>query len=230
MTYLISRRALVLGGCTLLALPACTTVGDYAGPGLQDAIRRLLTISSQRAFTRLVQDNGFFEDDLARVTLPAQLGGSGTAGVLAALLRSPTVQTQLLRLVNNAAARAANNAAPLVYQSIRDLTITDAMSLVRGGPTAATDFLRASIGGRIVDVLFPEVGTALRVLDSGVLTQVLGVATGIDLAGLQQDVSRKAAEGIWRAIGREEASIRANPKSADDPLLGGVFGVLGRAG
>lgn len=228
MDHLISRRALVGAGFALplLALPGCTTLGDFGGFGFEDAIRRLLTISSQRAFTNLLRDNGFFEDELARVTLPPQLGGAGASSALGALLRTPAVQNQLLRLVNNAAAAAAENAAPIVYDSIRGLTITDAVSIVRGGPTAATAYLERSIDDRIVDALFPGVGTALRVLDSGILSQTLGAATGIDFTGLQQDVTRKTAQGIWRAIGREEAQIRANPSATGDPVLTGVFGVL----
>ena len=227
MTMMFSRRTLLGAGCALplLALPGCSTIGDYGGFGLEDAIRRLLTVSSQRAFANLLQDNGFFEDELARVTLPPQLGGAGAPGVLAALLRTPAAQNQLLRLVNSAAAEAAENAAPVVYDSIRDLTITDALSIVRGGPTAATAYLEQSIGDRIVGALFPGVGNALRVLDSGVLSQALGAATGIDFAGLQQDVAQKAARGIWRAIGREEAAIRADPSRVDDPVLRGVFGL-----
>ena len=227
MTIMFSRRGLIGAGCALplLALPGCSTIGDFGGFGLEDAIRRLLTISSQRAFANLLQDNGFFEDEVARVTLPAQLGGSGTSSVAAALLRTPAVQNQLLRLVNAAAADAAKNAAPIVYDSIRDLAITDALSIVRGGPTAATAYLEQSTGDRIVDALFPGVGTALRAVDSGLLSQALGAATGIDVAGVQQDVTRKTAQGIWRAIGREEAAIRANPSDVDDPVLRSVFGL-----
>lgn len=224
----ISRRTLLGAGFTLplLALPGCTTLGDFGGFGLEDAIRRLLTVSSQRAFANLLQDEGFFQDELARVNLPPQLGGAGATSVLSSLLRTPTVQNQLLRLVNRAAAEAAENAAPIVYDSIRDLTIVDALSIVRGGPTAATAYLERSLGERIVDALFPGVGNALRVLDSGILSKALGAATGINFAGLQEDVTRKTAQGIWRAIGREEAAIRANPSSANDPVLSGVFGVL----
>lgn len=223
-----SRRAVIGAGVSipLLMLPACTTLGDFGGFGLEDAIRRLLTISSQRAFAGLLQENGFFQDELARVALPPQLGGSGATAVAAALLRQPAIQGQLLRLVNDAAAQAAENAAPVVYDSIRSLTITDALSIVRSGSTAATDYLERSIGTRIVDALFPGVGTALRVLDSGLLGRALGAATGIDFAGLQQDVTRKTAQSIWRAIGREETAIRADPSSTHDPVLTSVFGVL----
>ncbi|WP_158274587.1 DUF4197 domain-containing protein [Sphingosinicella humi] len=220
------RRLLSLALVTpALALPSCT-LGELGGFGLEDAIRRLLTVSSQRAFAGLLQENGFFEDELARVSLPPQWGGSGATAVAAALLRQPAVQDRLLRLVNAAAAEAADNAAPIVYDSIRSMTIPDALSIVRGGPTAATQYLERQIGERIVEALFPGVGSALRVLDSGLLSQALGAATGIDFAGLQRDVTQKTAEGIWRAIGREEAAIRADPSSTNDPVLTRVFGVL----
>lgn len=220
------RRLLSLAlAAPALTLPSCT-LGQLSGFGLEDAIRRLLTVSSQRAFAGLLQENGFFEDELARVSLPPQWGGSGATAVAAALLRQPAVQDRLLRLVNAAAAEAAENAAPIVYDSIRSMTITDALSLVRGGPTAATQYLERQIGEGIVEALFPGVGSALKVLDSGLLSQALGAATGIDFAGLQRDVTRKTAEGIWRAIGREEAAIRANPSSTNDPVLTSVFGVV----
>jgi hypothetical protein len=82
------------------------------------------------------------------------------------------------------------------------------------------------MGNAIVDAMFPGVGNALRSLDSGVLNQVARAATGVDFAGIQRHVSQSAARGIYRAIGREEAAIRANPRATGDPVLMGVFGVL----
>ena len=39
--------------------------------------------------------------------------------------------------------------------------------------------------------------------------------------------SATAEPSLHRAIGREEAAIRANPRATGDPVLIGVFGVLG---
>ena len=226
MALPMNRRALLRGVALLPLFPLAGCATGYGGFSLEEAVRRLLTISSQRAFASLLQENGFFESDVARIGLPPQLGGSGASSVLAALLRSGTVQTQLLRLVNGAAREAAETAAPVVTESIRSMTIADAVSIVRGGSTSATDYLQRSMGTALVNVMFPDVGNALRVLDSGILGQALQVATGIDFAGLQQDVARKASDGIYRAIGREEAAIRSDPSATGDPLLTTVFGVL----
>ena len=90
MDLLLTRRRLIAAGCTLplLALPGCATkLGDLFN--LEDAVRRLLTISSQRAFARLLTDEGFFADELTRVELPSQLGGSRIASTLARLSTTP---------------------------------------------------------------------------------------------------------------------------------------------
>jgi hypothetical protein len=224
-----TRRSLIAAGLALplLALPGCATrIGALFN--LEDAIRRLLTLSSQRAFARLLTDEGFFRDDIARIEPPPQLGGSTVTTALAIALGTRAVQDRLLRLVNEAAEEGAEAAAPVVYDSIRDMTIVDAVRIVRGGPTAATDYLQGQMGERIFDAIFPGVGTALRVAQSGVIERVLSVATGINFPGLQADVARKASAGIYRAIGREEAAIRADPGSTGDPLLSGVFGILRR--
>jgi hypothetical protein len=218
MDQLLSRRSLLAAGCALplLALPGCASLPGF---GMVDAIRRLLTISSQRAFARLLTENGFFEDEAARIGLPE------TGALASALLRTPLVQNQLLRLMNRAAANAAEVAAPMVYDSIRAMSFGDAVALVRGGPTAATDLLERTMGNAIVDAMFPGVGNALRSFDNGILNQVVRGATGIDFQGLQRHVSESAARGIYRAIGREEAAIRANPRATNDPVLIGVFGL-----
>lgn len=224
-----SRRSLIGVGLLLplLALPGCATrLGDLVD--LEPAIRRLLTLSSQRAFARLLADEGFFRDDLARIQPPPQLGGRAVTAALAVALGTRAVQDRLLRVVNSAAREGAERAAPVVYQSIRDMTIADALAIVRGGPTAATDHLASAMGERIFDALFPGVGNALRLAENGVIQRVLQVATGINFPGLQADVTRKTAAALYRAIGREEAAIRADPNSAGDPVLAAMFRVLRR--
>jgi hypothetical protein len=215
----LNRRRLIAAGLVLplLALPGCAArLGDIAS--LEPAIRRLLTLSSQRAFARLLTDQGFFRDDVARIQPPPQLGGSAVTATLAVALGTRAVQDRLLRVVNAAAEEGARRAAPAVYDSIRDMTITDARSIARGGPTAATDHLARSMGERIFDAIFPGVGEALRAAENGIIQRALQFAPG-----LQADVTRKTAAALYRAIGREEAAIRADPGSAGDPALAGLF-------
>src|SRR3546814_4136312 len=132
----ISRRRLV-GAALALPLLSLSACAGFGGFGMEDAIRRLLTLSSQRAFAQLLEENGFFAHDVARNALPPELGGNAPTTLLAALLRQPPVRERLMRQVNKAAGEAENVAAPIVLESIRGMTIADALSIVRGGSTAA---------------------------------------------------------------------------------------------
>lgn len=226
MNSVISRRRLIGAGLVLplFALPGC--LAGVGGFDFAEALRRLLTLSSQRAFAGLLRENGFFADEVARVTLPPELGGSGSTSIVAALLQMPAIQQRLLVQANKAAESAARAATPVVMDSIRSLRFSDALYIARGGPTAATDYLQQSMGPALFNALFPGVGNGLRLFDNAIVTQALGAATGINFTGLQHDIARKASDGIYRAIAREEAAIRANPQATGDPLIIGVFGLL----
>jgi hypothetical protein len=219
----MDRRTLIATAALapLLALPGCATTGG--GFNLVEAIRRLLGLSAQRAFASLLQENGFLDSAVARINVPDALGGVRATGIVSAILNSGAFRDRLARQLNRAAEKGAALAAPLVTDAITSLSVADALSVVRGGPTAATDVLRGVLGERLIETMIPGIGGGLRLFDSQVVTQALKQVTQIDFAGLRDDVTRKASDGIYRAIGTEEAAIRANPSATGDPLLMAVF-------
>lgn len=221
----IDRRRILLAGAVLplASLAACTGMGGF---DLTEAIRRVLTLSSQRAFARLLAEDGYYNDQLARIELPDQLGGAGSSSVLAALLGTSAVRNQLLGILNDAAAEGAERAAPLVTDAIRNFSVADALSIIRGGGNAATLALRGQIGDALLPAMFPEVGRALSVAENPIVGRVLQAATGIDITGLRDNVTRQAVDGIYAAMGREEEAIRANPRATNDPVIIGAFGLL----
>jgi Protein of unknown function (DUF4197) len=220
------RMALALfGAVPLFGLAGCA--GGGLGFDLTQAIQRLLSLSSQRAFASLLQPNGFLDNSIARIDLPPQLGGQGATNILSAILRSGPVRERLVKQVNRAAEKGAEIAAPMVTQAITSISITDALSIIKGGPEAATSLLRTSMGDALLTSMVPGIDTGLKLFDDKIVQEALRSATGIDLQGLVRDVSGKASNAIYRAIGKEEAAIRANPQATNDPLLIGVFTVVG---
>lgn len=205
----------------LLMLPGCATTGG--GFDLSEAIRRLLGLSAQRAFASLLRENGFLDSAVARIDIPPALGGARATDIVSAILRSGAFRDRLSRQLNRAAEKGAALAAPLVTEAIGMLTVGDALAVVRGGPRAATDVLQNTLGPRLFEAMVPGIGDGLRLFDSRVVTEALRQVTSIDFAGLRDDVTRKASEGIYRAIASEEAAIRANPSATGDPLLTAVF-------
>ncbi|MEY2928348.1 MAG: hypothetical protein RL367_2825 [Pseudomonadota bacterium] len=221
----ITRRTLIVSAAALplVWLPGCATMGGFS---LVEAIRRLLSLSGQRAFASLIRENGFLDSQIAQISLPDALGGQTGTSIVSAMLRSSGFRSRLTRQLNRAAEKGAEIAAPLVSEAIQSVSIEDAASIIRGGPEAATGLLKSKMGSALFTAMIPGIETGLKLFDSSAVTDALKLATGIDLAGLRDDVSRKASDGIYRAIGREEAAIRADPQATNDPLLIGVFGLI----
>lgn len=208
-----------------MLLPVAVVTGCAGGPGgyaVDEGVRRLLTLSSQRAFGRLLAPGGFYDSEVARIKPPEALGGRGD--VMGAILQTGAVRRQLAIALNDVAGEAAERATPVVLDSIRGLTIPDAVAVLRGGPTAATSLLQQRAGGAVLDALLPGVTRGLRSDLAEMAGAALAARTGIDYVELGQTVAAQASDGIFRAIGREEAAIRADPRSTRDPVLIALLG------
>lgn len=219
------RRAF-LGGLTLggaaLALPSCAGIPGFS---MVDAVQRLLFLSSERAFGRMLQSDGFWDSQVAQLGLGNLLGTRGD--VLSRILTSSLFKNRLEGAFADIAYEGAERAAPLVTEAVRTIGIQNAIDLVRGGPTAATSFLRGSMGTSLVEAMVPELGDAMRVASDPLVGELLRGLTGVDLAGATTRFSTNIDNTIWREMGVEEAAIRANPRETNDPLIIGVFGVGG---
>lgn len=220
MTGMTRRQlALTLAAAPLtLAVGGCATGGGYS---LTEAIRRLLTLSSQRAFAVLLQPGGYYDSQVARLALPPRYASA--TGLVGQILNSGPVRDRLSRTLNGIAERGAERAAPVITNAISTLTVADALSVVRGGERAATDLLSGQIGSGVIEAMFPAVGDALRLAGDNTLSRLLRSVTGYDVAALARDVTDSAARGLWNGIAAEEAAIRANPQATNDPLLTAVF-------
>lgn len=217
-----SRRKFLGGiglGAAALALPGCASYGGFS---YVDAIRRLLTLSSTRAFDRLLSDNGFYDSQVGRLQLDRFLGSRG--GILRSILTSQLVKDRLFIGLADVAAEGAERAAPVIFDTIRVVGFENAAALITGNPRAATSFLRDNMGSRLVDVMLPEVGQAMRVIGDPVIGSALSALSGTNLSSFVSGLTDAAEETIWSEMGNEEAGIRANPRATNDPLLMGVFG------
>jgi hypothetical protein len=217
----LHRRGFLAGvsAAGLLALPGCSSLGGFS---FTDAIARLLFLSSDRAFARMLDGGGFWDQQVAQLGLGQFLGGRGD--VLSRILTSALFKNRLEDAFGDIAYEGAQRAAPLVADTIRVIGWDNAIDLVRGGPTAATSFLRQNMGTTLINAMVPEVGGALRVASDPLVGQVLSALSGVDVSQVASGFSQRIDDVIWREIGVEEAAIRANPQATRDPLIIGVFG------
>ncbi|TAD81922.1 MAG: DUF4197 domain-containing protein [Sphingomonadales bacterium] len=222
-----TRRSLLAGAAgagALLLLPACASTGG--GFSMEEAVRRLLLLAAENAFARLTAPGGYWDDQVAQLGLGSVLGTRGD--VLSRILTSALVKDRLEERFASFAIDASFRAAPVVTDAIRMIGFGNAIALVRGGPDAASTFLRGEVGPALVDAVVPELGQAMRLSRDPLVGQALSALTGVDVAGVADRFGRQIDDAIWGEIGREEAAIRANPQSTRDPLLIGVFGLGSR--
>lgn len=222
-----TRRTLLGGlaaGGVLLSLPGCTSFGGRFG--LVDAVQRLLYLSSERAFGRMLQSDGFWDQQVASLGLGNVLGVRGD--VLSRILTSGLFKSRLDRAFGDIAFEGAERAAPVVADAVRVIGFQNAIDLVRGGPTAATGYLRGELGTRLIDEMVPELGAAMRVASDPLVGQALAALTGVDTARVATRFATSIDDTIWREMGAEEAAIRADPSSTRDPAIIAIFGAGAR--
>lgn len=222
-----TRRHLLAGAAgagALFLLPGCTSMGG--GFSMVEAVRRMLLLASENAFLRLTEPGGFWDEQVATLGLANLMGTRGD--VLSRILTSSLFKDQLEERFATFAIDASFRAAPVVTDAIQMIGFENAIALVRGGPTAASTFLRGEVGPALLDAMVPELGEAMRLSRDPVLGQALSAVTGVDVAGVADRVGRAVDDAVWTEIAREEAAIRARPEDTRDPLLIGVFGVGNR--
>ena len=144
--------------------------------------------------------------------------------VLANILTSTLFKSRLEGVVADMAVDASYRAAPLVADAVRTVGYANAIDLIRGGPTAASSFLRQEMGTALIDAMVPGLGQALRVAQDPLIGQLLAGLTGVDVSGLATTFAGEVDNVIWGEIAREEAAIRADPRATRDPVLIGIFG------
>ncbi|KQM13104.1 hypothetical protein ASE49_13990 [Novosphingobium sp. Leaf2] len=220
-TNAFGRRAVLLSMLVAgsLALPGCTTMGmPRTGAGGQaDAVDRLLMLASQRAFAKLTQPDGFWDSTVARINLPVLFARPGSGAEK--LLKSNLFRESLQHKLNNFAEGGARAAAPLVYQSVRALKVTDGSAVLRGGNTAATTLLRTTMASSLVNAMIPELTRLMQEEKDPVVSSAVAALKGVTITDAAHALALDADNAIWYEIGAEEAAIRKDPASTNDPAL-----------
>ncbi len=131
--------------------------------------------------------------------------------------------------LNRGAELAAKEAKPIFISAIKQLTIQDALSILRGEKDAATQFLKRTTSANLIAAFEPIVTRSLA------QTQATKYYTDIATAynkvpfvnrvnpDLKGYATQKAIDGLFILVADEEAKIRENPLARTTDLLKRVF-------
>lgn len=194
---------------------------DEVAAGLREA----LTVGTNRSVGRLSAVDGYFGNAALRILLPPE------ARKVEQRLRSIGMGRQVdnaILAMNRAAEDAAKSATPIFVKAIRDMTLPDALAILRGNDTAATAYLQRNTVAGLTSAFRPIIDSSLRKVDATrhwntIFTTYNKVAREKVDPDLASWVTTRALEGLFRQLADEERLIRKDPIARSSDLLRRVF-------
>lgn len=198
-----------------------------AGSGIKEALSKGLI----KGVDMVSQEDGYFGNSLIRIPWPTE--AMKIRNTLVDLGMNSMVDKVELSL-NRAAEKAAKGAVEIFIGSIKQLTFSDAISMIKGEPNAATNFLKRTTTNQLEQKFRPVIQSSLDEVNA---TKFWGEAVNRynqipfiedlnpDLAGF---VTTKAIDGLFVMVEKEEKRIRQEPLARSTELLKRVFGYFER--
>ncbi|MEJ1240517.1 DUF4197 domain-containing protein [Chryseolinea sp. T2] len=131
--------------------------------------------------------------------------------------------------LNRGAEDAAKEAKPIFIEAIRQMTIQDAWSILKGNDDAATQYLKRTTSGLLKAKFKPVINSSLQKVDATrYYSDIVNTYNKIPLTedvnpNLDDYATDKAIEGLFVMIAKEEKNIRENPLARTTDLLKKVF-------
>lgn len=220
---MLNRRTVLIATPLSLALPAWALGESEAASGIRAALER----GAQAAVAQLGRRDGFLGDDRVRIELPDSL--KGAARLLKATGQGHKLD-ELLTAMNRAAEAAVPEARLLLVNAAKNMSVEDALKIVKGGEDSVTQFFAAKTREPLTQRFLPIVTRATeKQALADKYNAVAGKAAGLGLvkqddANIQSYVTRRALDGLFFMIGEEEKQIRRDPVGTGSALLKKVFG------
>jgi hypothetical protein len=132
--------------------------------------------------------------------------------------------------MNRAAEKAASEAKPIFISAIKGMTVKDAINIVKGSDNAATMYLKNTTSPELNEKFQPVIKTSLESVNATKYwSDLINIYNKIPLVkkmnpNLTDYVTRRAIDGLFIMIAKEEVKIRKDPMARTTELLKKVFG------
>jgi uncharacterized protein YaaQ len=217
--------------------PAAAGIGsaltqDQMVGGLKEA----LADGVQHAVTNLGCSGGFLNDAGVRIPMPANLQNLDKA---MRAVGQGRLADDFITSMNRAAEQAVPEAAAVLGDSVKQMTIADAKSILTGTNNAATQYFRRTSETNLYERFLPivrktteqtGVTSAYKKMTAkagGGLGGWGGSLLGMEAPDLDSYVTHKTLDGLFLKIAEQEKQIRENPVARTTDLLQKVFGAAG---
>ncbi len=195
--------------------------GEYAS-GLKEA----LEIGVGAAVDKLSAEKGYLESPY-KILIPNE--AQQIINKVKMVPGFQDVESKLIDQMNKAAEIAAKKATPIFVDAIKQMTIQDAVSIVKGSDNAATMYLQKTSRQNLYNAFLPVIQSALDEINARTYwASVVKAYNSIPLVkkvnpSLDQHVNDKALDGLFSLIAVKELGIRSDVNQRTSDLLKRVF-------
>ncbi len=201
--------------------------GELSENKIIQGLKEALEIGTSNAVETVSKAHGYYKNPNIRIPLPGAV--KKVERILRGVGYGPQVDAFVLSM-NRAAEKAAPEAKALFWDTIKNMSFTDARKILEGRDNEATLYLKDKTQDRLAQTFKPMVHTAMsevgvtrsyQALDAKVRSIPFADNLSFDL---DKYVTNGALEGLFFMLAEEERKIRQNPSSRVTDLLKEVFG------
>lgn len=200
--------------------------GQSGADEIISGLKQALSMGAEKGAAALAAEDGFFKNELLKIMLPPE------AQKVEKTLRNMGMGKQVdeaILSMNRGAEEACKKAAPIFTQAIKDMSVKDAVGILKGADTAATVYLKDNTSLELAQSFRPVIEESLKKVNATKYWESLvGSYNKISLKKVNPDlvgyVTEKAMTGIFVQIAEEEKKIRRDPLARTTDLLKKVFG------
>lgn len=206
-------------------LPQTTTIGnEEIASGLKAALDKGIT----KQVSKLTQTDGFYKNELVKILLPEELQKVDRT------LRDiglSNLADEGLKVLNRAAEDAVAEATPIFVNAIKDMTFSDARTILLGDDEAATSYLKDKTSSELYQKFNPVIKSSFQKVGADqVWSSLINRYNAIPLTknvnpDLTDYVTAEALDGVYTMIALEEKEIRTKVSSRTSDLLRKVFAI-----
>ena len=205
---------------------------DLTNEEVISGLKEALNVGIKNAVNLSSVTDGFLKNDVIRLAFPPDAIKVREKAINFGLSKQVTTFEETL---NRAAEEATKKALPIFVDAIKNMSVSDGVSILKGGDGAATKFLKSQTSNQLVIAFAPVVKEAttkvqLTAYWNPIITRYNSAMTLSGGQKLDPDldayITQKAIDGLFYLVETEENKIRKDPLARVSEILVKVFGSL----
>ncbi len=202
---------------------------DLTNEEVISGLKEALNVGIKNAVNLSSVTDGFLKNDVIRLPFPPDAIRVREKAMNFGLSKQVTTFEETL---NRAAEEATKKALPIFVDAIKNMSVSDGFSILKGGDGAATKFLKSQTSNQLVIAFAPVVKEAttkvqLTAYWNPIITRYNSAMTLSGGQKLDPDldayITQKAIDGLFYLVETEENKIRKDPLARVSEILVKVF-------